>query len=449
MMAGGILMDGQVSFDDKYARDSLEAARIDEMLCNSAQQLQMLIKRTGPGAGLTGWLDLPVDTPRSQLEKIESTAAMLRENSDMVVICGIGGSYLGARAGLEFLDNPSRSAGKSVQPDIVFAGNSLSPSQMRQLLAQIAGRRISVVVVSKSGTTLETAIAFHILQTELTRQFGKTEALSRMVAITDPDHGVLRDMTNAEGFTALDLPVDVGGRYSVLTAVGLLPFAIRGFDIRTILQGAAEQRAASLSAPAALNGALQYATLRRLLNDDGKNVELFAGFEPAIHSVGEWWKQLFGESEGKNGKGIFPTSADYTTDLHSLGQFVQQGTRCLFETIVDVAASADVTFTCAPDSLDGLGYLNGTTLARMNRDARTGTMLAHHDGGVPVLQLSVPDFSERSFGAMVYFFEIACAVSGYLLGINPFDQPGVEAYKHHMFALLGKPDANGTAGHTG
>jgi glucose-6-phosphate isomerase len=438
-------MDELIRLDDSWARDGLSPAEVDEGLLDSTSQLQLLVNRTGLGADFTGWLDLPVNTPNRLLEQIEVTAALLRETSDIVVVCGIGGSYLGARAGLEFLGGPPIAPGKETQPDMVFAGNSLSPSQLQGLMAQLVNRRFSVVVISKSGTTLETAVAFHILRAELVRRFGKAEARSRIVAITDSNRGILRDIVNDEGFTAFDLPGDVGGRFSVLTTVGLLPFAIRGLDIRMILHGAAEQRAVSLTAPVELNSTLRYAVLRRLLNDRGKKVELFASFEPAFHYVGEWWKQLFGESEGKNGKGLFPASADYTTDLHSLGQFVQEGTRCLFETVIDTVTHADIAFSCAPDSSDGLGYLNGRTLSQMNHDAKSGTMLAHRDGGVPVLQLSVPDFSERSFGAMVYFLEVACAVGGYLLGINPFDQPGVEAYKRNMFALLGKPGTEDAA----
>jgi glucose-6-phosphate isomerase len=438
-------MDELIRLDDSWARDGLSPAEVDEGLLDSTSQLQLLVNRTGPGADFTGWLDLPVSTPHRLLEQIEVTAALLRETSDIVVVCGIGGSYLGARAGLEFLGSPPIAPGKETQPDMVFAGNSLSPSQLQGLMAQLVNRRFSVVVISKSGTTLETAVAFHILRAELVRRFGKAEARSRIVAITDSNRGILRDIVNDEGFTAFDLPGDVGGRFSVLTTVGLLPFAIRGLDIRMILHGAAEQRAVSLTAPVELNSTLRYAVLRRLLNDRGKKVELFASFEPAFHYVGEWWKQLFGESEGKNGKGLFPASADYTTDLHSLGQFVQEGTHCLFETVIDTVTHADIAFSCAPDSSDGLGYLNGRTLSQMNHDAKSGTMLAHRDGGVPVLQLMVPDFSERSFGAMVYFLEVACAVGGYLLGINPFDQPGVEAYKRNMFALLGKPGTEDAA----
>lgn len=438
-------MDELIRLDDSWAKGDFGDADIAARLSDAATQLQTLVGRTGAGADFTGWLDLPVNTPDTVLRRIDAVAASLRGNSEVVVVCGIGGSYLGARAGLEFLDCQPASPGHSADPEVVFAGNSLSASQLLGLMAKLAHHRFSVVVISKSGTTLETAVTFHVLRDELIRRFGKGETQSRIVAITDSDHGVLRRLANDEGFATLDLPGDVGGRYSVLTAVGLLPFAVRGFDIRAMLKGAAEQRAASLGTPAESNTALRYATLRRLLNDRGKTIELFASFEPAFHYVGEWWKQLFGESEGKNGQGLFPASVDYTTDLHSLGQFVQEGTHCLFETVIDTAASADMTFECAPDSPDGLGYLNGRTLSQMNHDAKAGTILAHRDGGVPVLQLSIPGFTERSFGALVYFMEVACAVGGYLLGINPFDQPGVEAYKHNMFALLGKPGTEAVA----
>jgi glucose-6-phosphate isomerase len=405
----------------------------------AALQLQLLVDRKGAGSEYTGWLDLPVEAPEDVVARIEHVAAGLREQSDTVVVCGIGGSYLGARAGLEFLAGVPSSSVTDKLPDIFFAGNSLSSWQFRQLLDKLEGRRFSVVVISKSGTTLETAVAFHVLKTELARRFGTAEARTRIVAVTDSEHGALRSLAEDEGLVTFDLPRDVGGRYSVLTPVGLLPFAIGGLDIRSMLQGAAEQRNASLGSPAATNDTLRYAVSRRLLNESGRSIELLTSFEPCLHFVGEWWKQLFGESEGKDGKGIFPASAEFTTDLHSLGQFVQEGTRSLFETVVDVPAPADVTFLCGPDSPDGLAYLNGRSLSAMNHDARTGTLLAHHDGGVPVLQLTMPDVSERSFGATVYFFEVACAVGGYMLGINPFDQPGVEAYKRNMFALLDKP----------
>jgi len=438
-------MDESVRLDDSWVCSDLGQAAMELKLGDAALQLQTLMSRTGAGADFTGWLDLPVSTSEQMLQRIDAIAASLRSISDIVVVCGIGGSYLGARAGLELLADQPASPDCNARPEVVFAGNSLSAWQLRRLLSKLADRRFSVIVISKSGTTLETAVTFHVLRDELVHRFGRLEARSRIVAITDSGHGVLRKLATDEGFETLDLPGDVGGRYSVLTAVGLLPFAVRGFDTRAMLKGAADQREVSLGAPAELNAAVRYAAVRRLLNDKGKSVELFASFEPAFHYVGEWWKQLFGESEGKSGKGLFPASVDYTTDLHSLGQFVQEGTHCLFETVVDTVSSADLTFTCPLDAADGLSYLDGRTLSQMNHDAKAGTILAHRDGGVPVLQLSIPDLTEHSFGALVYFMEVACAVGGYLLGINPFDQPGVEAYKRNMFALLGKPGTEAAA----
>ncbi|MCX6085369.1 MAG: glucose-6-phosphate isomerase [Caldiserica bacterium] len=431
-------MSGLIRLDSTWALDHIDAEQIDGETRGAALQLQVLVDRTGAGCEYTGWLDLPVATPGDIVTRIEEVTATLREQSDAVVVCGIGGSYLGARAGVEFLEGMPSHLKTDSLPEILFAGNSLSSWQFRKLLDKLEDRRFSVVVISKSGTTLETAVAFHVLRTELVRRFGTGEARKRTVAITDSQRGTLHDLARDEGLATFDLPRDVGGRYSVLTPVGLLPFAIAGLDIRSLLQGAAEQRAASLASPAETNDALQYAVARRILNASGKSIELLTSFEPCLHYVGEWWKQLFGESEGKDGNGVFPAFAEFTTDLHSLGQFVQEGTRSLFETVVDVAAPAEVTFLCDAESPDGLAYLNGRNLSDMNRDARIGTLLAHHDGGVPVLQLTVPDISESSFGAMVYFFEVACAVGGYMLGINPFDQPGVEAYKRNMFALLGK-----------
>jgi len=431
-------MSGLIRLDSTWALDHIDAEEIDGETREAALQLQVLVDRTGAGCEYAGWLDLPIASSGSIVTRIEEVAATLREQSDAVVVCGIGGSYLGARAGVEFLEGMPSHLKRDSLPEILFAGNSLSSWQFRKLLDKLEDRRFSVVVISKSGTTLETAVAFHVLRTELVRRFGTAEARKRIVAITDSQRGTLHDLAQDEGLATFDLPRDVGGRYSVLTPVGLLPFAIAGLDICSLLQGAAEQRTASLASPAATNDALQYAVARRLLNASGKSIELLTSFEPCLHYVGEWWKQLFGESEGKDGNGVFPAFAEFTTDLHSLGQFVQEGTRSLFETVVDVAAPAEVTFLCDVDSPDGLAYLNGRNLSDMNRGARIGTLLAHHDGGVPVLQLTVPDVSENSFGAMVYFFEVACAVGGYMLGINPFDQPGVEAYKRNMFALLGK-----------
>lgn len=436
-------MIGLIGLDSTWALDGIDPAEVDRGTREAALQLRLLIDRKGAGSEFTGWLDLPVDADESIMVRIEDVAAGLRERSDTVIVCGIGGSYLGARAGIEFLAGARSVAGNT--PDVLFAGNSLSSWQLRKLLDKVDGHRFSVVVVSKSGTTLETAVTFHVLREELVRRFGVDDARKRIVAVTDRNHGTLRTLARDEGLVAFDMPGDVGGRYSVLTPVGLLPFAVAGLNIRSMLQGAAEQRTASLGSPAAANETLQYAAARRLLGSRGKNIELLACYEPCLRYVGEWWKQLFGESEGKEGKGIFPASAEFTTDLHSLGQYVQEGARSLFETVVDVAVPADIAFRCDSNSPDGLAYLDGRNLSAMNHDARTGTLLAHHDGGVPVLQLALPDVSERAFGAAVYFFEVACAVGGYMLGINPFDQPGVEAYKRNMFALLGKPGTEAEA----
>ncbi|MEN6550299.1 MAG: glucose-6-phosphate isomerase [Candidatus Cryosericum sp.] len=429
-------MTNNLHLDDSWAFQNISPERVDLARREAASRLQMLMTRTGRGAEYTGWVDLPVATAPDMIAHIEETAAELRNRSEIVVVCGIGGSYLGARAGIEFL-NSTRTA--AATPEILFLGNSLSPWHLSRTLEKLVDRPFSVIVISKSGTTLETALAFHVLREELRRRYGPEGARERMVAITERERGTLRSLADEDGIAAFDMPVDVGGRYSVLTAVGLLPFAVAGFDIRAMLEGAARQRSAVIETGVEDNDALRYAAARRLLNAEGRQVELFADFEPFLHTLGEWWKQLFGESEGKEHRGLFPASVDYTTDLHSLGQFVQEGTPCHFETVVDVPAPVDFTFSCDASSPDGLAYLDGHTVGAMNRQAMLGTIMAHHDGGVPVLRISLPDVTERTFGAAVYFFEAACAVSSYMLGINPFDQPGVEAYKHNMFALLGKP----------
>lgn len=438
-------MAGMIRAETEWALDSMAGQDVTGALNEAVRHLGVLLERKGTGADYTGWINLPVETPENLLARLEESAAVLREQSDTVVVCGIGGSYLGARAGLEFLEPWLSQNRQGTGPAILFAGNSLSSWQLHTLLKALEEKRFSVIVVSKSGTTLETAVAFHILRAELVRRFGVQEASRRIVAVTDAEQGTLRDLSGKEGFTAFDLPRDIGGRYSVLTPVGLLPFAVAGINIRSMLQGAAEQREASLQLSPTANDALRYAATRRLLDGDGKKVELLTNFEPCLHYVGEWWKQLFGESEGKDGKGVFPAAADFTTDLHSLGQFVQDGTRVLFETSIDVPSPGKLPFVCEADSPDGLSYLNGRDISTMNQQARLGTLLAHHDDGIPVVQLSIPDVSPASFGGVVYFFETACAVSGYMLGINPFDQPGVEAYKRNMFALLEKPGTEAEA----
>ncbi len=432
-------MANMVTVDNGRALRGLRSGAMEEMLDRSAHELYRLVHRTGPGAEFTGWLDLPDRIGPALLRRIDETAASLRNRADVVVLCGIGGSYLGARAGLDFLETGDDRATSS-RPAILYAGNNLSPRSLRKTLEQVNDREFSVIVVSKSGTTLETMVTFHMLWTELVHRFGEPAARSRVIAITDPAHGVLRTMAIDKGFVSFDLPQDVSGRYSVLTPTGLLPFAVRGFDVQAILQGAAQQRAAAMETQSQDNDTLVYASTRRLLGRSGKAVELFAAFEPSVHYLAEWWKQLFGESEGKAGKGIFPATADYTTDLHALGQFVQQGSPCLFETVLRLrAAGADMTFTSTPDLHDDLDYLNGALLSSMNQAAEESTVQAHGEGEIPVIQISAVDTSERSFGAIVFFFQLSCAIGGYLLGVDPFDQPGVEMYKRALHALLSTP----------
>jgi glucose-6-phosphate isomerase len=428
-----------IRLDDSLALDGLTPQCVQESLHQAHQRLLDIADRRGQYADQTGWFDLPVATPESLIGRIEERARMLRNMSDIIVVCGVGGSSLGARAGLGFILDNETGLPESSGLQILFAGDSLSPRQLNHSLNRLAERRFSVIVVSKTGTTIETSIAFQVLWSELLRRFGADDARKRVVAVTDSQRGPLFSMARAKGFETFEFPRDIGGRYSVLSVAGLLPLAAAGLDIRSVLQGAAEQRDAILGTSPADNDSLRYATVRRLLSESGKSTELLAPFEPSLCSLAEWWKQLFGESEGKDGKGIFPASAVFTTDLHSLGQYIQQGPRLLFETIVDICAPMDRTLSLDPGELEGLEYLAGRSLANVNRQAQIATALAHHDGGVPVLRLSIPDMSARSFGAVVYFLEVACAVGGCLLGVNPFNQPGVDEYKKRMYELLNAP----------
>lgn len=417
-----------------------EVAHLEEAVALAHRQLH---DKTGPGNDFLGWIDLPQNYDKEEFARIRKAADKIRSDSDALVVIGIGGSYLGARAALEMLSHSfygTLSKDKRGGPEIYFAGNNISPVYLTHLLEVLEGKDISVNVISKSGTTTEPAIAFRIFRDLMERKYGKDEARRRIYATTDREVGALKKLANEEGYETFVIPDDVGGRYSVLTAVGLLPIAVSGADIDAMMAGAADAMDEYGSPSLAQNASYQYAAVRNALYRKGKTTEILVNYEPSLHYVSEWWKQLYGESEGKDQKGIFPAAVDFTADLHSMGQYIQEGLRNIFETVLFVdKLPVDITIQEDPQNIDGLNFVSGKTMEYVNRKAFEGTILAHADGGVPNLVVGLPDLSAYTFGKMVYFFEKACGVSGYLLGVNPFDQPGVEAYKKNMFALLGKP----------
>jgi glucose-6-phosphate isomerase len=402
-----------------------------------------LHEKTGAGSDFLGWIDLPVDYDKEEFSRIQKSAEKIKSDSDVLLVVGIGGSYLGARAALEFLQHSFYNAlpkEKRKTPQVIFIGNNISSTYMTDVLDLLEGKDFSINVISKSGTTTEPAIAFRIFRKLLEEKYGVDEARKRIYATTDKARGALKTLADEEGYESFVIPDDVGGRYSVLTAVGLLPIAVSGSDIEAMMKGAAQAREDFSNSELEENAAYQYAAVRNALYNKGKTIEMLINYEPSLQYFSEWWKQLFGESEGKDQKGIYPSSANFSTDLHSLGQYVQEGRRDLFETIIKVEKPRhEMVIEEATSDLDGLNYLAGKTVDFVNNKAFEGTMLAHTDGGVPNLVVTIPQLDEYTFGYLVYFFEKACAMSGYLLGVNPFDQPGVEAYKVNMFALLGKP----------
>lgn len=402
-----------------------------------------LVNKTGIGNDYLGWLDLPVDYDKEEFSRIKEAAKKISKDSDILLVVGIGGSYLGARAAIEFLshsfyNNLSKEDRKA--PQIFFCGNSISTKYIADLKDLLKGKDFSVNIISKSGTTTEPAIAFRVFKEMLIEKYGKEEANKRIYATTDKARGALKNLANEEGYESFVVPDDVGGRYSVLTAVGLLPIAVAGIDIDELMKGAARAREIVLNTEYEKNPSLLYAAIRNILNRKGKDVEIVANYEPSLHYVSEWWKQLFGESEGKDYRGIYPSSVDLTTDLHSMGQFIQDGKRIMFETVLSVEESpVEILLNKEDVDTDGMNYLAGKSIDFVNKSAMNGTILAHTDGMVPNLLVRIPDVSPYSLGQLFYFFEFACGVSGYISGINPFDQPGVESYKSNMFALLGKP----------
>ncbi|MCB2219465.1 MAG: glucose-6-phosphate isomerase [Bacteroidetes bacterium] len=401
-----------------------------------------VLDKTGQGNDFLGWVDLPSQTDESLLKNIEAAAARMREKATIFVVIGIGGSYLGARAVIEALqDNFAELKRNNKGPFILYAGQNIGEDYMNQLLELLDAHEYALTVISKSGTTTEPAIAFRILKNHLEKKYGKKEAVDRIIAITDQSKGALKTLATNEGYQTYVVPDDVGGRYSVLTPVGLLPIAVAGFNIRELIRGAAEMEALNRqSSQFGDNPMALYAAARNALYQQGKKVEILVNYLPNLFYLTEWWKQLYGESEGKEGKGIFPAGVNFTTDLHSMGQYIQEGERMLFETVLSVdQPHTKLVIPEEEQNLDGLNYIAGKRIDEVNKMAELGTMLAHTDGGVPNIHLNVPAINEYYLGQLIYFFEMACALSGYTLEVNPFDQPGVEAYKKNMFALLGKP----------
>lgn len=403
---------------------------------------ELLENGLGAGNDFLGWVNLPSETDDALLSDIETSAAKLSSISDVVVIVGIGGSYLGARSVMEALHSSFDLLERDRKhPIVLFAGQNLSEDYTAELMDVLSTRDFSVIVISKSGTTTEPGVAFRLLKAELEKRYGKEAAGNRIIAVTDKARGALKTLATSEGYKTFVIEDNVGGRYSVLTPVGLLPLAVSGVDIRKLVAGAvAMQKRTSVSVPAMENPSLLYAAARTALYRKGKKVEILASYEPKLQNIGEWWKQLYGESEGKEGKGIFPASVTLTADLHSMGQYIQQGERTLFETVMKVENAAREVRICSDEqNLDSLNYLAGRRLTEVNHMAALGTRIAHVDGGVPNIEVTISRIDETELGALLYFFERACGISGYALGVNPFDQPGVEAYKKNMFALLGKP----------
>lgn len=436
-------MSSKVTFDYSKATSFVSENEVDLMKKITMDAKETLVSKTGAGNDFLGWIDLPVAYDKEEFARIKKAAAKIQSDSEVLLVIGIGGSYLGARAAIEFLRHSFYNMiPKEVRktPEIYFVGNSISSTYIKHLMDVIGDRDFSINMISKSGTTTEPAIAFRVFREMMEKKYGKEEAAKRIYATTDKAKGSLKGLATEEGFETFVVPDDIGGRFSVLTAVGLLPIAVSGADIDKLMEGAASGRENALNLPYEENDALKYAAVRNALNRKGKGIEILANYEPSFHYVAEWWKQLYGESEGKDHKGIYPSSVDLTTDLHSMGQFIQDGTRSMFETVVEIEKSREeITIGEEPVDLDGLNYLAGKTVDFVNKSAMNGTILAHTDGQVPNLKVNVPEVNEFYLGQLFYFFEFACGVSGYILGVNPFNQPGVESYKKNMFALLGKP----------
>ena len=429
-----------ISFKFDKALNFLSDNVLENNFSIASNALSDLLNGKGKGNDFLGWVNLPNDIDNNLLDSIEESARVLSNNCDIVVVIGIGGSYLGAKAVIEALNNSFDLLQKDRKnPIVLFAGQNIGEDYLFELQELLKDKKFGIISISKSGTTTEPAIAFRLLKTQLENQAGKEVAKKLIICITDKEKGALRILADKEGFTTYVIPDNVGGRFSVLTPVGLLPIAVAGYDIRALVNGAIDMKNKAI-VPSTDNIAIQYAIIRNELYKTGKKIELLVNFNPKLHYIAEWWKQLYGESEGKDGKGIFPAAVDFTTDLHSMGQYIQDGERHLFETVITVEKSThSLLIPHDKDNLDGLNFLAGKNIDNVNKMAELGTCIAHVDGGVPNLKIVLPELSEYNLGQLLYFFEIACGISGYILGVNPFNQPGVEAYKKNMFALLDKP----------
>lgn len=436
-------MTDKLLFRYNDAESFIPEGSAEKMKETALKAKNVLVSKSGKGNDFLGWIDLPVNYDRDEFARIIKAAEKIKNDSEVFIVIGIGGSYLGARAAIEFLRynfyNNIPSAERKT-PEIYYVGNNISSSYIADLIKVIGDRDFSVNVISKSGTTTEPAIAFRIFKDMLVSKYGRSGAAERIYATTDKAKGALKQLADEEGYERFVVPDDVGGRFSVLTSVGLLPIAVSGADITKLMQGAADMRERCLSNEYYDNPAVMYAVIRNILYNNGKSVEIVANYDPSVHYISEWWKQLYGESEGKEHKGLFPASVDLTTDLHSMGQFIQDGSRIMFETVIEIASEdSKIIMKEEENDLDGLNYLAGMSVFDINNNAMRGTRLAHIAGGVPNIAVCIPDKSEHSLGELFYFFEFACGVSGYILDVNPFNQPGVESYKKNMFALLGKP----------
>lgn len=443
LLNGGILMSNVLSLNLTKTMPYLKQHEITALQPMVNQAHKMLHEKTGEGSEFLGWVDLPVNYDKAEFERIKKSAEKIKSDSDVLIVIGIGGSYLGARATIEMLSNTFYNGLSKEQrktPIIYYAGNNISSTYLSDLLEAIEGKDISVNVISKSGTTTEPALAFRVFKDLLEKKYGKEEAKKRIYATTDKAKGALKSLADAEGYETFVIPDDVGGRFSVLTPVGLLPIAVAGISIDDLMSGAAAAREAYADPNLETNLSYQYAAARNALYRKGKNIEMVINFEPCLHYFGEWWKQLFGESEGKDQKGIFPAAADFSTDLHSMGQYIQEGLRTIFETQINIVKPRkEIVIEASVEDADGLNFLAGKTVDFVNKQAFSGTVLAHNDGDVPNIIVNLEALTAFNAGYIMYFFEKACGISGYLLGVNPFNQPGVEAYKKNMFALLGKP----------